>query len=174
VPEQKAPRPRRTRGHIIAAQSVNYLEKFFIDKGHTVDRPAQDYGFDLLVNTFDEEGYPEGGDIRIQLKASDDPRYSTDREFLSFTITIKHYDFWMSQPMPVFLVVYDAQEKRGYWAYIQNYFTADVARRPKPHSKSATVRIPTANEFTEATVDYARGRKAAILGQVAGDITHEG
>jgi hypothetical protein len=31
-----APAPRRTREHVIAAQSHNYVEKFFIDKGHTV------------------------------------------------------------------------------------------------------------------------------------------
>ena len=32
-------RPQRTQEHIIASQSHNYIEKFFIDKGHTVDRP---------------------------------------------------------------------------------------------------------------------------------------
>jgi hypothetical protein len=47
---EKASRPRRTREHVIASQSVNYLEKFFIDKGHMVDRPAEDYGFDLIVS----------------------------------------------------------------------------------------------------------------------------
>ena len=53
------------------------MEKFFIDKGHTVDFVA-DYGTDGVVNTFDENGFAEGGDIRLQLKASDNLRYSKD------------------------------------------------------------------------------------------------
>jgi hypothetical protein len=47
-------RPRRTREHVIASQSHNYIEKFFIDKGHTVARPPDDYGTDVMVNTFHE------------------------------------------------------------------------------------------------------------------------
>jgi len=68
---------QRTREHIIASQSRNFVEKFFIDKGHTVDFVA-DYGTDGVVNTFDENGFAEGGDIRLQLKASDNLRYSKD------------------------------------------------------------------------------------------------
>jgi hypothetical protein len=52
----KAPRPRRTREHVIASQSFNYIEKFVIDKGHTADRRSDDYGYDLFVNTYDENG----------------------------------------------------------------------------------------------------------------------
>jgi hypothetical protein len=174
VPEQKAPRPRRTRGHIIAAQSVNYLEKFFIDKGHAVTRPAEDYGFDLLVNTFDEEGYLESGDVSIQLKASDSLRYSSDRTFISFSITIKHYESWTHELLPVFLVLYDALEKRAFWLYVQRYFAEDPARKPKGPVRSLTLRVPVDQEFTEATVDYARGRKAAILGQIAGEVDYHG
>ena len=58
-----SPKPRRTREHIIASQSHNYVEKFFIDKGHIVNRPAEDYGIDLVVNTFDGNGYIEPGSI---------------------------------------------------------------------------------------------------------------
>ena len=54
-------RPRRTREHINASKSHNYIEKFFVDKGHTVDRPGADYGYDVLVNTYDAEGYAESG-----------------------------------------------------------------------------------------------------------------
>jgi hypothetical protein len=50
------------------------------------DRPGEDYGTDLLVNTFDEQGYAENGDIRIQLKASDGLKYSKDKTFISLQI----------------------------------------------------------------------------------------
>ncbi len=162
---RRAPRPRRTREHIIAAQSYNFIEKFFIDKGHAVSRPSDDYGIDLLVNTFDEAGYAENGEIRIQLKASDVLRYSKDGTFVSFTINIEHYNLWDSEPMPVFLVLYDALKKRAYWLDIQAYFQEDSSRRPEGRSGSITLRIPLANEFSETTVDLARERKAAALQQ---------
>ena len=161
--------PRRTREHIIAAQSHNYVEKFFIDKGHTVDRPANDYGTDVLVNTFDEHGYAENGDIRIQLKASDTLDYSDDGAYISFKIETRHYHSWLKEPMPVFLILYDARKSKAYWLYVQAYF-ADAAKRPKRKAKSVTVRVPVSNLFAERTVDYMRAKKAAIL-QV--EIAHE-
>lgn len=52
-------RKQRTRQHVIAAQSVNYMERFIVDEGHTAQRVESDYGYDLVLTTFDEEGYPE-------------------------------------------------------------------------------------------------------------------
>jgi len=108
----KGVRPRRTREHVIAAQSSNYVESFILAQGHTVDRPIEDYGYDMLVSTFDDRGFAESGEILIQIKATDRPRYSSKREFISFVIDVKHYELWRREPMPVFLVVYDASQKR--------------------------------------------------------------
>jgi hypothetical protein len=155
--------PRRTREHIIASQSHNYVEKFFVDKGHTVDRPANDYGTDVLVNTFDEHGHAETGDIRIQLKASDNFKLSKDGAHISFKIDVRHYHYWMQQVMPVFLILFDAKKVKAYWLYVQAYFTKDKSRKPKKNAGAITVRVPVKNEFTERTVDYMRERKAAIL-----------
>jgi hypothetical protein len=159
--KKAASRPRRTREHIIASQSHNHLEKFFIDKGHTVDRPTEDYGIDLFVSTFDEDGYAEPGNILFQLKASDNLKYSDDGSFISFKVETKHYDYWMKQPMPVFLILYDAIKTKAYWLYVQEY--SATTKKPKKNAETTTVRVPVANEFTAETVDYTRGKKAAIL-----------
>ena len=174
--KKPAPRPRRTREHIIASQSQNYIEKFFIDKGHIVDRPGAgaDYGFDLFVSTCDAEGYAEGGDIRIQLKGSDKFKLVDGRRFLSLAIDVAHYNLWMESPMPVFLVLYDASAGRGYWLYVQEYFAADPARNPAPGARSITVRVPVENVFCGATVDYMRERKALVLAQFKGKVSHHG
>ena len=139
------------------------MEKFFIDKGHTVGRPTDDYGTDLLVNTFDEDGYAENGEIRIQLKASDSFDYSNDGKYLSFKTETKHYHSWVKEPMPLFLVLYDAKKTKAYWLYVQAHFAAGVAKKPKKKAKSITIRVPVKNEFTEETVDYMRERKAVVL-----------
>jgi hypothetical protein len=64
VVEKRQPaeaRKRRTREHIIADQSVNHVERFVIDEGHTVQRQEHDYGYDLNVITYDSDGYVEPG-----------------------------------------------------------------------------------------------------------------
>lgn len=168
VPE----RPQRTREHVIASQSHNYIEKFFIDKGHTVDRPGEDYGYDLIVNTFDSQGYAESGEIRIQLKASDNHVYVKKGKFISFEITRKHYELWANELMPVFLILYDARNKKAYWLYVQEHFAFDPSLKPKAGARSLTLRVPIVNEFTEATVDYTRESKSKVLAQITGRIQH--
>ena len=168
-----AKRPRRTREHIIASQSHNYIEKFFIDKGHTVARPPEDYGTDVLVNTFDKDGYAENGDIRLQLKGRRSFTYTKDGSQIRFRIEAKHYDLWLNEPGPIFLVLYDASNAVAYYLYLQEYLTGAGRRRPKPNATWMTVHVPVANRFTEATVDYMRERKAAILNQIRGRVRHE-
>ncbi len=58
-----APRKRRTRQHVIADQSVNHLERFIIDAGHVAQRWGSDYGYDLSLVTFDEQGYAEPDEV---------------------------------------------------------------------------------------------------------------
>lgn len=53
----------------MASQSQNYVEKFFIDKGHTATSLPQDYGTALLVETFSNDGFAENGFIRLPLRA---------------------------------------------------------------------------------------------------------
>ncbi len=65
------PRKRRTRQHVIAALSTNHVERFIIEEGHTAQRLEFDYGYDLVMMTYDAEGCAEPGLIYIQLKASE-------------------------------------------------------------------------------------------------------
>ncbi len=36
---------------------ASYVERFIIDAGHTAQRVEKDYGYDLLLFTYDEDGY---------------------------------------------------------------------------------------------------------------------
>jgi hypothetical protein len=157
-------RPRRTRAHVIASQSRNYIEKFFIDKGHTADRPSEDYGYDLIVSTFDEQGYAESGEIRVQLKASDAPKFSKDKSFISVQVTRKHVELWANELMPVFLILYDASERKAYWFDVGEYVDAQPSHTLYVRPQTLTLNIPVANTFTEATVDFMRACKLKVLG----------
>jgi hypothetical protein len=64
-------RKQRTRAHVLADMSVNHVEKFIINTGHIPERIVKDYGYDLVVRTFDAGGFAEPGEILLQLKASE-------------------------------------------------------------------------------------------------------
>jgi Domain of unknown function (DUF4365) len=167
-------RPRRTRGHVIAAQGLNFVEKFFIDKGFTADRPGEDYGYDLIVTTFDADGYAESGELLIQLKASDGLTLAAGGIEICFAINVRHYELWTREPMPVYVILYDARSRAAYWLYVQEYFAADSARKPRAGAKTVTLRVPAANELNPAAIDSMRDRKATILSQLEGKIRHHG
>lgn len=46
-------RKQRTRQHVIADLSVNYVERVILEEGHSFERPANDYGYDLVMTTHD-------------------------------------------------------------------------------------------------------------------------
>jgi hypothetical protein len=67
-------RKRRTREHVIADLSVNYVERFILRCGWTVERSRYDYGIDLYMQTYSANGEVESGWVRLQLKATDSLR----------------------------------------------------------------------------------------------------
>jgi hypothetical protein len=165
------PTKQRTRKHIIASQNLNHVERFIYDKGHSAERVESDYGYDLILSTYGADGYVESGFILLQLKATDSIKKIENNSFVSFTISVKDYRLWMAEGYPVFLIVYDAVARKAYWLYFQKYFKDDKAREPKAKATTVTVRIPIANEMSDATVDYMRGRKAAFMARFA-EVSH--
>jgi hypothetical protein len=157
------PTKQRTRAHIIASQSLNHVEKFIYDKGFSAERVESDYGYDLIVSTYDSNGYVEPGFILLQLKATDGIRRVENSTFISFAISIKDYRHWTAEGYPVFLIVYDAIDRKAYWIHVQQYFKDDKSRGPGKRATTVTVRIPVANEMSESTIDYMRARKTAFM-----------
>jgi hypothetical protein len=131
------PRKKRTREHIIADQAIHHVEGFILDEGHTAQRVERDYGYDLYLSTYDEEGYIEPGSVMLQVKAAEELRRVGSGYV--FDVDIRDYNLWMMEETPVILILYDASHRRAYWLSIQSYFREHDARRPKKHAK--TVRV---------------------------------
>jgi len=82
---------RRTRQQIIAFQSTVHVEQFIAISGYTTERVVNDYGYDLVLFTYDDLGYIENGQIYIQMKASDSiPDIDLSQSF-RFKVDIKDY-----------------------------------------------------------------------------------
>src|ERR1043166_2939658 len=93
------PRKRRTRQHVIADLSVHHVEGFILEEGHTVQRLEHDYGYDLLLTTFDENGYVEPGFLVFQFKAAE-ALQAVGSDFV-FDLDVRDYNLWMSEWFPV-------------------------------------------------------------------------
>ena len=165
-----APRKQRTREHVIASQSVNHVERFIIDEGHTAELPLSDYGYDLVLSTYDEEGYAEEGTIYLQLKASEKLKASGN-DFV-FDLDLRDYTRWTREPMPVIFILFDAVKRRAYWLYVQRYFDEDPSRRPRRRAKTVRVRISKRQVVSRAAVKRMRAYKQKILDQLEGVIDH--
>jgi hypothetical protein len=63
---------------VIADLSVNHLERFVLRCGWTVQRTTHDYGLDLLMETYNENGERQNGRVLFQLKATDALRLRDD------------------------------------------------------------------------------------------------
>ncbi|HVC98015.1 MAG TPA: DUF4365 domain-containing protein [Pirellulales bacterium] len=159
-------RKQRTREHVIADQSVNYVERFVLCEGHTVQRQEHDYGYDLNVITYDGDGYVEPGSFYLQVKAAENlNEIGTD---FVFDLDVRDYNLWMRELMPVILVLFHAARGRAYWLYVQRYFRQDHARQPKQGTKTVRVRVPKRQAVNRRAVAAMRAIKQDMLTRLKG------
>jgi hypothetical protein len=125
---------------VIADLSVNYVERFILDAGHTAQRLTPDYGYDLLLFTYDEQGFVEPDSVFLQLKAAEHLQQAGS--YYVFDLDIRDYNLWMIEKLPVILILFDASRRRAYWLDVQRYFWEDAARRPKRGTKTVRARVP--------------------------------
>jgi Domain of unknown function (DUF4365) len=156
------PRKRRTRQHVIADLSVNHVERFILDAGHTVQRLTPDYGYDLLLFTYDEQGYPDPGMAFMQLKAAETLKQA-GADYV-FDVDIRDYNRWMAEDTPVFLILFDAKRRRAYWLHLQPYFWNDLSRRPPKGARTVRVRVTRRQTISRRGVGTMREltRKAKV------------
>jgi hypothetical protein len=123
-----APRKQRTREHVIADLSVHHVERFVLEEGHTTQPLGSDYGYDLIVWTFDDQSYAEPGALYFQFKAMES-LLESGRDYL-YDLDIRDYNLWMREETPVILILFDATRRRAFWLVVQRYFREDTALQP--------------------------------------------
>ncbi|HEV3255927.1 MAG TPA: DUF4365 domain-containing protein [Gemmataceae bacterium] len=157
----KSNRKRRTRAHIIADLSVNYVEKRVLECGWTVQRFSPDYGLDLLMTTFNRRGEIENGDVRLQIKATDSIKVVASRNAIAVRLEWRDMVYWLNEPLPVILVVYDAKSDRAWWLYLNK--TLREEGRTAQKRAELTVSVPLANVLDREAVGRFRMFRDAAL-----------
>src|SRR5262249_53191323 len=112
-------RKRRTREHVLADLSANYVEKQALLCGYTAQRIRLDYGIELIVRTFNARGEVESSRILFQRKAPDRITSMVGGNAASCRIEQADLAHWLEEPFPFVLVRYDAKTDVGYWLYVQ-------------------------------------------------------
>jgi hypothetical protein len=166
------PRKKRPREHIIADLSVNYVERYVLLCGYSVERIEHDYGYDLLIFTYNAEGEIENGQIYIQLKATDSLSILADQKTITFTLASSDLELWLLEPMPCILIVYDAKLGQAYWLYLQAYFESIEAFDLSKMGESVTVRLSKDNVLNRQAVEIFAKFKNDVLSQLKGAIRH--
>jgi hypothetical protein len=163
---------RRTREHVIADLSVNHVERYALLCGFSVEPVRMDYGIDLIVHTFNRKGEFENGRLLFQLKATDRLKVSADGQTVACRIERSDLRYWLREPMPVILVLYDARANVAYWLNVQTHFRARRGFELSQVGEMVTVAIPRINVLDRAAMNSIARYKKAILNQLEGHIYH--
>lgn len=148
----RGPRKRRTREHVIADLSINFVERQALLCGYSAERVRHDYGYDLLLSTYNGRGELEGGGVPIQVKATDRLSVRKERQAVAFRIDYADLRLWLNENLPVILIVYDAQADVAYWLHIQGYFESLEGLNLARVRGTKTVYLPLSNCFNPEAV----------------------
>ena len=148
-------RKKRTREHILADLGYNFTERQVLLAGHVMTKVTSDYGYDGLVNTFDINGEFEHRFFLIQVKSTENIKYSHKNRGYELTLSKRDLNHWIKNTIVVLAVLYDFKRDKGYFIHVQDYF---YKKRIALESinKYIQVFLPKQNEFTPDTVDYFR------------------
>lgn len=143
---------KRTRGHVIADLSVNYLERHILLCGFSTMRPNADYGYDLVMFTFNVQGEPEPGSVYFQVKATDQLPLLKDGTTISWAVSRKDLKLWLREAYPVVLVVYDGKKDKAWWLSVQDYFAERPTSELFASSEWLNVHIPGRNRVSRQAI----------------------
>ena len=149
----------RTREHVTADLSYNFLEWKVLQRGHWLDAPRNDYGIDATMFHHNERGEVENGEVRFQLKAASKLRTSRDGTLISLRVEMKDLRYWYFELFPVVIVVYHVEKHRGFWLHIQEYVNQDPGVMESDAS-TVTLHIPIRHKLDVRAI--ARFRELSL------------
>jgi predicted enzyme involved in methoxymalonyl-ACP biosynthesis len=109
--------------------------------------------------------------VYVQLKATDYIERYTREENFSYVFEKAHLDIWLNEPMPVIIVLFDAQNEVAYWVYLQAYFEQKEISLLSAQ-KTFTIYFDQHNIVSRDAVKKWQAYKNHVLAQIDGRITH--
>lgn len=145
---------RRTRQHVIEEQSINFLERQALRRGHQLIRPGQrEYGWDATMYHFSPDGFVENGEVQFQCKATDRIRLVENDSAVAIRLNVRDLFYWQWDFYPFVVIVYDALKGRAWWVHIQEYAASN---RIPGTQETVTIRIPSRQKLNLKSIDLFR------------------
>ncbi len=148
--------PQRPRNQALETESQIFVEGILPSDWITA-KPQHDYGVDLDVEIV-EKTFVTGVHFLMQLKSTDKIQM-TKEGFVLYNCKTSTLRYFLAQNEQVIFLVYDAKSKIGYWIWIKDYITNELAKNKKwKKQKTVAVKIPKDNLFTEKSIDQIKAR----------------
>jgi hypothetical protein len=133
---------------------------------------VHDYGIDLALYTYNAEGEIENGAIYLQLKATDDLHTLQDEQTIALEVERADLEYWLEEPMPVMLVLYDAKAGTAYWLYVQSHFRMRPGFNLSETGGTVTVHLSKASVLDGGAMRRFSDFRDQVLTQIRGVIQH--
>jgi hypothetical protein len=145
-------RKQRTRQHIIEDLGFNHIERQILHAGFTVTRIVHnDYGYDAVVYTFNEQGEISSFIFHIQLKSTDRILLSNNKKTVCFDLSKQDLELWLSGSNKLFLALFDAKKEVAYYIDLQDYFKKEGIAFDKI-KKFVRIHIPITHLLTPEAI----------------------
>jgi len=158
----------RTREHVLADLGINYVERQVLLFGCSVQRIYSDYGYDLIMSSFNANGEIEAGIVFFQVKATDNLQLLGDGKTVSWVVSRRDLLLWVSEAFPVILVVYDGRRDRAFWLHVQAYFADHPSADLFLAGQTISVHLPVTNRLNRRSVQRIVQRKNATQARLQG------
>lgn len=144
--------PRRTDEHIKETDSYKVLQLNTPKEWIIRDFTERDYGVDLYIELIGSSGTVSGDLCFIQLKGAGSIQWrdapETGSKYLEFSGTRKStINYWMSLPVPVFLILSDLSNRRAYFSPVKRNVRERYSRFTDPTTKTMGFHFPMTYEL---------------------------
>lgn len=165
-------RKRRERRQVLGELSANYAERTVLRCGFSVQRTEEAGRITLAMFTYTADGSAEDGQVFLVPKGTDDLKRLGEQENVYVEFARAEAELWLAEPMPCMLVLYDAQDERAYWSYLQAEFRRQKALPSDSSSDVFTISVDRRNVMNEdAVLQFVRYRDA-VMSQMERMIRH--
>ncbi len=135
--------PTRSRSHQLEDLSIREFERLLPD-AWALRRKDKDYGVDLEVEVFDDEGKSTGLMFFVQLKATDDIAKAQ-----SVPMKVDRLEYLASLDTPSMVVRYCEPSKTFHWLWLPEIY----ARTSPPKTETITIGFKPADGWNDDTAD---------------------
>ena len=149
---------KRHRTHQVDEAAQRILREL-LPPAWLLNEQQRDYGRDYLAETAEGDEL-SGNSFYIQLKGTERAWQSNDGAYVRYPLETKYakYYFDKVRDLPVFLVVVDVNQNKGWWIFLHQALAANQAWRKQ---KKITIRLPAANDLSQsdglgAAIDEAK------------------